>query len=164
MSIFGTIMSKIFHHGEAAAAPAPGATASANPQASAAAPSGGSPAPTSANRSSPPPATPDDPTAIGRTSSAGSSTGSATQSVDVGQVLDGLAAKNSQKLDWRHSIVDMMKLLDLDSSLSARQTLAKELSYSGDMQDSAAMNIWLHKAVMQKLAQNGGKVPADLKV
>jgi hypothetical protein len=78
-------------------------------------------------------------------------------------VLDGLAAKNAQKLDWRHSIVDMMKLLDMDSSLSARKELAGELHYTGDTNDSAAMNVWLHKQVMQKLAQNGGKVPEELK-
>ena len=78
-------------------------------------------------------------------------------------MLEGLAAKNAQKLDWRHSIVDMMKLLDLDSSLSSRQSLAQELHYSGDMHDSASMNIWLHKQVMQKLADNGGKVPDDLR-
>ena len=78
-------------------------------------------------------------------------------------MLDGLAGKSSQKLDWRHSIVDMMKLLDLDSSLSARQGLAQELHYTGDTHDSAAMNIWLHKQVMQKLADNGGKVPDDLR-
>jgi len=78
-------------------------------------------------------------------------------------VLDGLAAKNAQKLDWRHSIVDMMKLLDMDSSLSARKELAGELHYTGDTNDSAALNVWLHKQVMQKLAQNGGKVPEELK-
>ena len=83
--------------------------------------------------------------------------------VEVGAVLDAMASSNSQKLDWKHSIVDLLKLLGLDSSLSARQELAKELHYSGSESDSAAMNIWLHKQVMQKLAENGGKVPADLK-
>ena len=78
-------------------------------------------------------------------------------------VLTELASKNSQTLDWRHSIVDLMKLLGLDSSLSARQELATELHYTGSTSDSAAMNIWLHKQVMQKLAENGGKVPDDLK-
>jgi hypothetical protein len=72
-------------------------------------------------------------------------------------VLDGLAAKNAQKLDWRHSIVDMTKLLDMGSSLSARKELAGELHYTGDTNDSAAMNVWLHKQVMQKPAQNGGR-------
>jgi hypothetical protein len=74
-----------------------------------------------------------------------------------------MAQKNSQQLNWRTSIVDLMKLLDLDSSLGARQSLAKELGYTGDMHDSASMNIWLHKQVMTKLAENGGKVPADLR-
>jgi hypothetical protein len=82
--------------------------------------------------------------------------------VDVEAVLSGLAAKNKEKLDWRKSIVDLMKLLNLDSSFAARKELAKELGYTGDTNDSASMNIWLHKQVMQKLAANGGKVPADL--
>jgi hypothetical protein len=77
--------------------------------------------------------------------------------------LTKLASQNSEKLDWRKSIVDLMKLLKLDSSLPARKELAKELHYDGDTNDSAAMNIWLHKQVMIKLAQNGGKVPEDLK-
>src|SRR6476661_751860 len=90
--------------------------------------------------------------------SAGSSGGAP---VDVTAILDDLAGKAGQKLDWRKSIVDLMKLLDLDSSLTARKELAKELKYSGDTNDSASMNIWLHKQVMTKLAANGGKVPAD---
>lgn len=85
------------------------------------------------------------------------------QSVDVEVVLNDLAKKKKEKLNWRTSIVDLMKLLDLDSSQTARKELAKELHYSGDTNDSAAMNVWLHKQVMQKLAANGGKVPADLK-
>ena len=83
-------------------------------------------------------------------------------SVDVDGALTKLAAQNKEKLDWRHSIVDLMKLLNLDSSLAARKELAKELHYSGDTNDSAKMNMWLHAQVMQKLAENGGKVPADL--
>ena len=83
--------------------------------------------------------------------------------VDVEAVLTDLAAKKGQKLDWRRSIVDLMKLLDLDSSLEARKELAKELNYTGDTGDSAAMNVWLHKQVMAKLAASGGKVPDDLK-
>ena len=78
--------------------------------------------------------------------------------------MDGLAAKSSEKLDWRRSIVDLMKLINLDSSLAARKELAQELNYSGDMNDSASMNIWLHKQVMIKLAENGGKVPDELRV
>ncbi|MCJ2130321.1 DUF3597 domain-containing protein [Methylobacterium sp. E-045] len=83
--------------------------------------------------------------------------------VDVEAVLNGLAAKNSQTLNWRTSIVDLMKLLDIDSSLSARKSLADELHYTGDKEDSATMNVWLHKQVIKKLEENGGKVPADLK-
>lgn len=83
--------------------------------------------------------------------------------VDVAGVLTKLAAEKKEKLDWQKSIVDLMKLLDLDSSLSARKELAQELQYSGDMNDSASMNVWLHKQVMRKLAENGGKVPEELK-
>ena len=78
-------------------------------------------------------------------------------------MLDALARKNKQKLNWRKSIVDLMKLLDLDLSQAARKKLAEELHYTGDTKNSAKMNIWLHKQVMIKLAANGGKVPADLK-
>ncbi|HEX8618307.1 MAG TPA: DUF3597 domain-containing protein, partial [Thermoanaerobaculia bacterium] len=70
--------------------------------------------------------------------------------------------KNSEKLDWKHSIVDLLKLLDMDSSLAERKELAADLNYTGDTNDSATMNMWLHKEVMRKLAENGGKVPADL--
>ena len=83
--------------------------------------------------------------------------------VDVAAVMTKLAAENQEKLDWRRSIVDLMKLLKLDSSLAARKQLAQELHYTGDMNDSASMNIRLHKQVMKKLAENGGKVPADLR-
>lgn len=76
--------------------------------------------------------------------------------------MNDLASKSKEKLDWRKSIVDLMKLLNLDSSLSARKELAKELGFTGDTNDSAGMNILLHKQVMQKLAANGGKLPADL--
>ena len=82
--------------------------------------------------------------------------------VDVASILDAAVKKNGQKLDWKHSIVDLLKALDLDSSLTARKELASELGYTGDTSDSATMNIWLHKAVIKKLSENGGKVPADL--
>ncbi|MCG2591694.1 DUF3597 domain-containing protein [Ramlibacter sp. XY19] len=86
----------------------------------------------------------------------------ATQ-VDVTAQLEQKAAANAQKLNWRTSIVDLLKLLDIDSSLDARKELAKELGCPANlMADSAQMNTWLHKAVMQKLAANGGKVPAEL--
>ena len=78
-------------------------------------------------------------------------------------VLTQMAAASGQKLNWRTSIVDLMKALDLDSSLTARKQLAKELHYTGDTNDSATMNVWLHKQVMTKLAANGGKLPADIK-
>ena len=83
--------------------------------------------------------------------------------VDVADVLTKLAEQNDEDLDWRRSIVDLMKVLNLDSSLAACKQLAQELRYTGDMNDSASMNVWLHKQVMQKLAENGGKVPADLR-
>lgn len=83
--------------------------------------------------------------------------------VDVGALLDGLTAKASEKLNWKVSIVDLMKILDIDSSLSARKELAKELNFDGDTHDSAAMNIWLHKQILKKLAEHGGKLPDDLK-
>ena len=82
--------------------------------------------------------------------------------VDVTGILDKLASESKEKLDWKHSIVDLMKLVHMDSSLSSRKELAKELHYSGDTNDSAKMNIWLHKEVLKKLAENGGKVPAAL--
>lgn len=85
-----------------------------------------------------------------------------TQAVDVSAILEKAAASKKPKLNWRKSVVDLMKALDLDSSLDARKKLAKELNYTGDTTDSAKMNIWLHKALMKKLADNGGKVPADL--
>ncbi|GLK66374.1 DUF3597 domain-containing protein [Hansschlegelia plantiphila] len=82
--------------------------------------------------------------------------------VDVAAVLDAAVAKSGQTLHWKTSIVDLMKALGLDSSLAKRQELAKELGYTGDANDSATMNVWLHKQVIAKLKANGGKVPADL--
>jgi 3-oxoacyl-ACP reductase-like protein len=133
MSILGKIISTIFGH--AGAAPAGTPAAPAAPSAPATAPSSAPASPAAK------PATP----------------------VDVADVLTKLAAKSREKLDWRHSIVDLMKLLNLDSSLAARKELAGELHYTGDTNDSATMNIWLHKQVMQKLADNGGKVPDELR-
>lgn len=133
MSIFGNIVSKIWGKGGAEPPQASPEAASTR------APSG--PAPT--------------PPAAGTTPS--------MQPVDVEAVLTQLAGQNKEKLDWRKSIVDLMKLLDLDGSLTARKELARELHYAGDMGDTASMNIWLHKQVMTKLAENGGKVPADLR-
>ena len=136
MSILGTIISKIL--GKAPASPAAAVPAAPSAQASgttSAAPSAPAPA------SSPPPPGP---------------------SVDVAAVLDDLSDKKTEKLDWRHSIVDLMKLLSIDSSLAARKELAKELHYDGDTSNSASMNIWLHKQIMVILAANGGKLPSDL--
>ncbi|AGW92807.1 MULTISPECIES: DUF3597 domain-containing protein [Cupriavidus] len=82
--------------------------------------------------------------------------------VDVEAIMDRLVTEGGQKLEWRTSIVDTMKALGVDSSLEHRKELARELQYSGDMNDSAAMNIWLHKRLMQELAANGGKLPKEL--
>lgn len=152
MSIFGKIMSSIFGRasaeGAAPTAPTPGAPpSSASPSIAPAAPASGAPAPSGKSAGS---------------ATASAPAGSAAQ-VDVAAILTKLAAEKKEKLDWRHSIVDLMKLLDLDSSVSARKELAKELQYSGNLNDSASMNVWLHKQVMQKLAANGGKVPEDLR-
>lgn len=85
------------------------------------------------------------------------------QTVDVAPILDKAVAAKKEKLEWRTSIVDLMKALDIDSSLSARKELAKELGFTGDTNDSASMNVWLHKQVMTKLAANGGKLPPEIK-
>ncbi len=136
MSIFGKIMGAIFGS-HASAAPAGGATPAGSAPASGAAPA--------STGSSPAPAAP-------------------AQSVDVAAIVDKAAvAKKGEKLEWRTSIVDLMKALDIDSSLAARKELAKELGYTGDTNDSATMNIWLHKQVMAKLAANGGKLPPEIK-
>ena len=135
MSIFGKIMSAIF-----------GSSAGATPA------GGGSAAPASGGAAS-----------SGGTASSGGGAAAPAQSVDVAPILDKAVAAKHEKLEWRTSIVDLMKALDIDSSLSARKDLAHELGYTGDTNDSASMNIWLHKQVMAKLAANGGKLPADIK-
>ena len=84
--------------------------------------------------------------------------------INIASILDKAVASKNEKLEWRTSIVDLMKALDIDLSLGARKELATELNYTGNTNDSAAMNIWLHKQVMTKLAANGGKLPADLKM
>jgi nucleoid-associated protein YgaU len=133
MSIFGNIMSAIFGHSSSAAA----ATAAS--------------APATAQPASP------------AAQSAPAAAAASAASVDVAAIMDNLAAQSSERLDWRRSIVDLMKLINLDSSLAARKELAQELSYTGDINDSASMNIWLHKQVMIKLAENGGRVPDELR-
>jgi len=138
MGIFSTILAKIFpsdHPAAAAAGAATGSAPGAAPASGAAPAAGSGAAPAAANL---PP-------------------------VDVEAILSAKQASSGQPLNWRTSIVDLMKLLGLDSSLAARKTLAGELGYTGSTDDSAAMNIWLHKEVMTKLAENGGKVPDDLK-
>jgi hypothetical protein len=83
--------------------------------------------------------------------------------VDVVAALEGMAAANPQKLNWKTSIVDLLKLLDMDSSLTARKELAAELNCPADrMADSASMNMWLHKTVLRKIADNGGNIPESL--
>jgi hypothetical protein len=99
----------------------------------------------------------------GSTPGGSSSAAPAAATVDVAPILDKAVAAKGEKLEWRTSIVDLMKALDIDSSFSARKELAKELGYTGDSNDSASMNIWLHKQVMSKLAANGGKLPPEIK-
>ena len=136
MSVLGKIISTIFGHAGTKPSPTTSGTAPA------------SAAPTSSTSSA----------------ASGASAAAPQSTVDIEAVLTKLAAQNKEKLDWRRSIVDLMKLLKLDSSHSARKELAKELHYPGNTNDSAAMNVWLHKQVMIKLAENGGKVPDSLKV
>jgi hypothetical protein len=102
-------------------------------------------------------------TAAGGSAPPAGSTAAPAATVDVAPILDKAVADKKEKLEWRTSIVDLMKALDIDSSLTARKELAKELNYTGDTNDSASMNVWLHKQVMTKLAANGGKLPADIK-
>jgi len=147
MSILGNIMSSIF--GAQAAPPPTQASAGSLAGVDAAIKSAASTAPTPAPQA-PAGIKPAAPVATGA-------------QVDVAAILDKLAEQGDQDLDWRRSIVDLMKLLKLDSSLTARKKLAHELSYTGDVKDSAAMNIWLHKQVMLKVSQSGGKLPAELK-
>src|SRR5687768_15546617 len=137
MGLFDKLLSKIRGHRPAAPAAAPAPRPAAAP---APAPATGAPAP----------------------APAAAPAAAAAEPVDVEAVLEDLAAKNPQTLDWRHSIVDLMKLVGMESSLAERKELARELGYTGDMNDSAGMNVWLHKQVLRKLAENGGKVPAAL--
>jgi 3-oxoacyl-ACP reductase-like protein len=111
---------------------------------------------------SPPPTAAAAPAPTAAPAAAAAPATTAPAAVDVTAILDGLANDSSQKLDWRHSIVDLMKLVGMDSSLAARKALAAELHFTGDTSDSAKMNIWLHKQVLQKLSENGGHVPQEL--
>jgi hypothetical protein len=141
MGLLSNLMSKIFSHSGAATVTTGGASA-----APATAPSPGSAQPGTAPTATPPAAAPAGP----------------AKPVDIAAILDGLAAKNPEKLDWEKSIVDLMKLVGIDSSFKARKQLAQELNYTGDPNDSASMNVWLHKQVLIKISENGGKVPEDL--
>jgi hypothetical protein len=141
MSIFGKIMGAIFGTSAAAATPAAPASGGA---ASVPTGSAGSGSASSGGASAAPSSAP-------------------AQTVDVAAILDKAVAAQKEKLEWRTSIVDLMKALNVDSSLTARKELAKELGYTGDTNDSATMNMWLHKQMMSQLAANGGKLPADVK-
>jgi len=125
------------------------------------------PAATQAQAPAAPTAAPAQPQAVPQAAPAAApaaaSAPAAMQQVDVEQLLNGMQQSSGQQLNWRSSIVDLLKLLNLDSSLQSRKELAAELHYTGDTSDSAKMNIWLHRQVMNKLAANGGKVPADLR-
>ena len=143
MGMFTDLMNKIFHSSA-------GMSAEATPAFPSGAGGGGSIAPAQ-------------PTEGG--AGAGGSAATTAQPIqakDVAAILDKMASESKQKLNWKHSIVDLMKLVGMDSSLEARRELAADLKYSGDTKDTATMNIWLHKEVMKKLAENGGKVPKEL--
>ena len=137
MGLLSNLMSKIFSHA-ATATPVSGSPSAAQPGAATPA----APAVQSAATATVPAAPP--------------------QPVDIAAILNGMAAKNPEKLDWKRSIVDLMKLVGMDSGFGARKQLATELHYTGDPNDSAAMNVWLHKQVLIKLSENGGKVPQEL--
>ncbi len=152
MGIFSKIKNAIWGHPAAAATPsasAPGAAA--EPSVTSAAPVGGT--------ASAAPATSGASTAPAPTASATPASG---QVVDIAPILDAAVKNSGQKLDWKHSIVDLMKALGMDASLAERKELADELGYTGEKNGSAEMNTWLHKALLKKLSENGGKVPADL--
>ena len=136
MGLFNNLMSKIFGHASSTLATAPGA---ATPSATAPEQRAQTPAAPAATAAPPPPPV-----------------------VDVNAILNDLAKKNSEKLDWKKSIVDLMKLVGMDSSFKARKQLAQELNFTGDPNDSASMNVWLHKQVLIKISENGGKVPQEL--
>lgn len=133
MSILGNILGKIFHRKDEPKAPS----------------APGQPAPTS---------TPVQP----QVTAAAATAPQPAPPVDVAGILDFMNEQRDQTLNWRTSIVDLMKLCGMESSLAERKQLADELGYTGDKSDSATMNIWLHKQVMQKIVDNGGQIPGDL--
>ena len=138
MSILGKILGGIFHKKDAPATP----TSTAAPQ--------------------PAPAPIPTPTAAPMPSAAAPTATAAPQAVDVAGILDFKNSVRDEKLNWQTSIVDLMKLLGMESSLAERKELADELGYTGDKSDSASMNIWLHKQVIQKIIDNGGQLPRDM--
>jgi 3-oxoacyl-ACP reductase-like protein len=144
MSIFGSIVSAIFGH-KSASATTP--SAPAGPAAPVSAPAG-------------PPAT----SAAAPPTPTGAATPKPISQAEVVAMIEKAVGAQGEDLNWKQSIVDLMKALKLDSSLAARKQLAQELGYTGALDGSAEMNIWLHKQVMAKLAEGGGTVPASLKV
>jgi hypothetical protein len=141
MGIFDKIKKAIFGEAQAAPVATPAKEAGAAPKVQ-------------------PAQTPSSPAAASATAS--TAPAPSAGAVDIAAILDAAVKKSGQKLDWRRSIVDLMKAVGMDASLSERKELAAELGYSGDASDSAKMNMFLHKALMKKLSENGGKVPADL--
>src|SRR5438067_1462766 len=144
MGIFSSIAEAIFGHSKSTPA-GTGSSAATGTSAKPGAPSASSP---------------------GSVASTGSTAAGAAKPMTTAEVeamIAKLAAGQREQYNWRQSIVDLMKLLNLDSSLNARKQLAQELGYTGALDGSAEMNVWLHRQVMLKLAQGGGQVPADLK-
>lgn len=155
MSIFGKIKDAIFGSAHAeqtspsATEPTPAPSSIPEPAATTAPPVGGTgqAVPSTSGSSAPVPSAP---------------TSASTQQVDVASQLDAAVKRSGQRLDWKHSIVDLMKALGMDASLAERKELAQELGYTGELNGSAEMNNWLHKALLKKLSENGGKIPAEL--
>jgi hypothetical protein len=145
MSIFGSIVSAIFGGGKPAAAPTGGVVATAAKTAAPSVAASAAASSAAASAGSPP------------------ATAKPITRQEVEATIKALAANSKEDLNWRQSIVDLMKLLKLDSSLTARKQLAQELGYKGELNGSAEMNIWLHEQVMIKLAEGGGVVPESLK-
>jgi len=145
MGIFSKIKNAIWGHPAAAATP-----------------SAPTPADTASVASAAPAEGPTVASAGAATTTSPAATASAAKPVDIAPILDAAAKSSGQKLDWKHSIVDLMKALGMDASLAERKELADELGYTGEKNGSAEMNTWLHKALLKKLSENGGKVPAEL--
>ena len=168
MSVFGNIASAIFGHRSVAPGTATGSLAPGAPKSPEAAPGSPAPGSSAAPGSATGTSAPSAPKAPGSSTAPTSSTtaAGAAKPITIAEVegmIAKVAAGQKEKYDWQRSIVDLMKLLNLDSSLHARQELAKELGYTGALDGSAEMNVWLHKQVMTKLAESGGKVPDSLR-